>query len=201
MRLNTVFKLVAIAGLCGLAACNRSSNLASAIDDDLRARHPIVIRPVEKQLIVLVAGKGNGIDWQESDRVTSFAKAYAKEGKGPLQITIPVGRGVSGVPAGLEAAIARGGSGIVTRVTSYKPIGRAAAPVKLSYTAVTAAVDPSCGLSGAQDVGNLRDPGEKALGCAFTGAIATQVAEPSDLVEPRAVSATDLSKRYPRLEK
>jgi pilus assembly protein CpaD len=177
---------------------------------DYRARHPIVLAHAPQTLDLFVAPAGLGPRQRED--VWSFAADYRRAGEGFISAEVPQGSS-SGASsrralAVVQAALAEAGvprSRI--RVSSYAVMDDGiAAPVRLSFRRLEAKVGGPCGLwpqdLGVSDVGfNARNEPYWNLGCAMQSNIASQAADPIDLVRGREEGRVDTIRRMNNIEK
>ncbi|OBZ97238.1 pilus assembly protein [Pararhizobium polonicum] len=191
--------LVAGTSLAGCA--NRDGMSTGALPDDYRTRHPIVIAEAEHAIDVPVASSDRHLTKGARDVIRGFASAYNDSATGTIQILVPSGSANAQAASMLRKEI-RGvlvGTGIpATRLVevSYQasPQGDAA-PIRLTYTAVTATTAP-CGNWPKDLVSNtVENRNYENFGCASQANLAAQVANPMDLIGPRAMSPIDAVRR------
>jgi len=186
-----------------LAGCgtNKDNMSTGAIPDDYRTRHPITLNEVEHTLDIPIASgdhkPANGVQ----DSIGGFASDYLPTSSGTIQIMLPHGSANSGAAANVRAQIkkvltARGVKSNRIIETSYQasPTGDAA-PVRLSYVAITA-VTNQCG-EWPEDLQNntFSNQNYHNFGCATQSNLAAQIANPMDLVTPRAMAPIDATRR------
>jgi pilus assembly protein CpaD len=185
-----------------LAGCaSRDGMSTGALPDDYRTRHPIVIAEAEHAIDVPVASSDRHLTMGARDVIRGFASSYRNSATGTVQILVPSGsvnahaaaalrkeiRGVlvgAGIPAGRlsEASYQAGGDGD-------------AAPIRLSYSAITAKTAP-CGNWPKDLVANtIENKNYENFGCASQANLAAQVSNPMDLLGPRAMSPIDAVQR------
>jgi pilus assembly protein CpaD len=86
--------LALLAGTLALGACAAKGDLsASLAPDDIRERHPIVLRDAPRSLDVFVGRSGSGLDPRQADDVARFGADYRRSGKGGLVAEVPTGTG------------------------------------------------------------------------------------------------------------
>ncbi len=192
-----------------LSACARKApEIQAQIPDDYRERHPIVIGDVQQSLDVFLAGNG-GIDRRQKEDVRKFVAAYRAHGKGPLIATLPGGAPGSSVHQTLgeirSLAAAEGLSGAYLKVESAGPTHPTAAAVRLRYAQIGARVTSRCGqwphdLAGGPTMQSWENRPYYNLGCAYQSHLATQVADPRDLIRSRPEGEIDIGKRLQDIE-
>jgi pilus assembly protein CpaD len=212
MRPNTLtgpvrlLRLLAIGTLLvagtSLAGCaNRDGMSTGALPDDYRTRHPIVIAEAEHAIDVPIASSDRHLTKGARDVIRGFAQSYTNSATGTVQILLPSGSANAQAASALRKEI-RGvlvGSGIpAVRLVEVRyqadPYGDAA-PVRLSYTAITARTAP-CGNWPKDLIANtIENKNYENFGCASQANLAAQVANPMDLIGPRAMSPIDAVQR------
>ncbi|WP_430910110.1 CpaD family pilus assembly protein [Methylobacterium sp. sgz302541] len=199
----------ALAGLVG--ACQSAGtgpgSTGSVQPADYRARHPIVLSDTGRSLDVFVTGTGH-LDPRQAADADAFILEFRRYGRGTLVMDVP-----RGVPPGMAAAAGRtaaalrrmaaeGGvpAGAVV-LSSYPATAPGlASPVRLSFQRMTAKVADQCGIW-PQDLGvadaaaSLRNDPSWNLGCAMQSNVASQVADPVDLVRGRPEGRIDTVRR------
>ncbi|MBM3089768.1 pilus assembly protein CpaD [Ensifer sp. T173] len=192
--------LLVAAGL--LVGCGTKDNLSTgSIPDDYRTRHPIVLAEGERTIDIPIASGDRRLTQGTRDVISGFGADYRNSSTGVVQIMLPRGsanshaaqamrkeiRGVlvaAGVPAKrlIEAGYEAG------------PMGDAA-PVRLSYVAITAQTGP-CG-EWPEDVAlnTIQNRNYYNFGCASQSNLAAQISNPTDLLGPRQMSPIDAEQR------
>jgi pilus assembly protein CpaD len=195
----------ALAVLLGISAalggCMHSkpanTDITSSIPDDYRQRHPIVIQEADHALVVLIGTGRGGLTAVQRAEVTAYAQAWQQDGTGPILVSLPVRtpneRAARDSLHQIQAMLSAAGippHGM--RVQPYTPNDpRQFAAIRLSYPKVVADAGP-CG-TWPEDLGptprNRIYQDNKPyynLGCAYQRNMAAMVANPSDLIQPRA---------------
>ena len=180
--------------------------------DDVRERHPIVLRDAPRSLDVFVGRSGGTLDSRQAEDVASFAREFRRTGKGGLVAEVPTGarrdHATHDTLSGIRAALARGGvSPGSLSVRSY-PVQDPglASPIRLTFASLQASVAHRCGQwpndLGASDFkfASSNVP-HWNLGCASQATLAAQVADPIDLVRSREEGRPDIVKRMGAITK
>ncbi|MFN3671945.1 MAG: CpaD family pilus assembly protein [Bosea sp. (in: a-proteobacteria)] len=196
-----------------LGACVAKGDLtASLAPDDVRERHPIVLRDAPKSLDVFVGRAGSGLDERQAEDVANFAQDYRRSGRGGLVAQVPTGSqrdsAAGSTLHGIRAALARGGvPGSALSVRSYQVNDPGlASPIRLTFASLQAAVPHQCGqwpedLGSSQYNVSANNQPYWNLGCASQATLAAQVADPIDLVRARAEGRPDIAKRMGAITK
>jgi pilus assembly protein CpaD len=205
--------LALLAGTLSLGACAAKGDLsASLAPDDIRERHPIVLRDAPRSLDVFVGRAGGGLDPRQADDVTRFGADYRRTGKGGLVAEVPTGTGrdlaAHDTLDGVRRALARGGvaPGALS-VRTYRAVDpNLASPIRLTYASLQAGLPHACG-QWPEDAGvsNYRTDSANGslwnLGCATQANLAAQIADPLDLVRGRSEGRLDTQKRMEAIKK
>ena len=201
---NLVCVLAAVAALQG---CARDPQTTGAIPDDYRTRHPITLSEAQHSLDIPVSPADNRLPGAMAENVKGFVQNYVASSTSIVQMQVPTGSGnaasasiikrqirsiltSSGIPAGKIAEVPYGAS----------PYGDAA-PIRLSYVAVTA-MTGQCG-QWPEDLNSNTSSNKNwyNFGCASQNNLAAQIANPMDLVGPRGMSPIDAERRSVVLDK
>lgn len=180
--------------------------------NDVRERHPIVLRDAPRSLDVFVGRSGSTLDARQAEDVASFAREFRRSGKGGLVAEVPTGarrdRAAHDTLNGIRAALSRGGvSPAVLSVRSY-PIQDPglASPIRLTFASLQAGLPHACG-QWPTDLGvsDFKFSSSNApywnLGCSSQATLAAQVADPLDLVRARDEGRPDIVKRMGAITK
>ena len=198
-RIRTIALVAAALALPALGACqSRSDVTGSLYPADYRDRHPIAIADSSRVLDVFVEGRA-GLVGRERQDVADFLAEYRRYGTGALVAQVPVGHGTN-PSTRVALATIRGAAGHLA-VSSYHPSDpTVASPIRLSFKRLQAKVASKCGLwpqdLGVDDVSfNWRNQQYWNLGCAAQSNLASQVADPVDLVRGRRETPPDTGRR------
>jgi pilus assembly protein CpaD len=194
-------------GICTmLGACAAADRMStSSIPmDDYRNRHPIVLAEQARRLDIFPAPDGVGLDPRTAAQVVEFGTLYRNTGQGPINVIVPAeGGGV--LPreaiAAIRRALAEGGAVAPVEVSGYPVINRdLASPIRLSFVGLKAKVADPCGqwpsdLASGSTVQGWENKPYWNYGCSYQSMLAEQVADPRDLVGPRAEDPADTQMR------
>jgi pilus assembly protein CpaD len=204
---STAARIVTIAALAStLAACAADRVVTGSTPPaDYRERHPIVLAEGARTLDLFIHNPG-GLDARQRDDLRTFAAEYRRYGQAAIMAQVPAGTRndaaahatmahvtellrAAGVPAGYLA------------VTTYPvPDPVIAAPIRLTFTRLTAKVASQCG-TWPQDLGisdfrhHTSNQSYWNLGCAMQANVAAQIADPIDLVRGRTEGRPDSIRR------
>jgi pilus assembly protein CpaD len=192
--------LGAVAALSGCGSMKDQMS-TSAVPDDYRTRHPIMLSEVEHTLDVPVASGDRRLTLSVQDSIAGFAADYLSASTGTIQIMLPHGSPNSGAASGMRKQIrqvltARGIPSNRIIETSYQAEATSnAAPVRLSYVAITAMTNPCGEWPEDLQANTSSNTNYHNFGCATQSNLAAQIANPMDLVTPRDMAPIDATRR------
>lgn len=195
--------LIAVVALAAglLQGCARDPMTTNAIPDDYRTRHPITLSEAEHSLDIPVSAGDSRLTTAMADNVRGFAQNYASMSTGVINIQMPSGSPNSATAARMAKQIRStlSGAGVAPgkiMQTRYAASANGdAAPIRLSYIAVTA-MTGQCG-QWPEDLSDntFANKNWYNFGCASQSNLAAQIANPMDLVGPRGMSPIDAERR------
>jgi len=194
--------LLALLTTAALAqGCARDPMSTGAIPDDYRTRHPITLSEAQHSLDIAVSAGDNRLTVGVADNIKGFAQSYTATSSGVVQIQVPTGSVNSAAASILKRQVRSVlmSSGVPSAKIVETPYRAApsgdAAPIRLSYIAVTA-MTGQCG-QWPEDLSDNTYSNKNwyNFGCASQNNLAAQVANPMDLVGPRGMSPIDAERR------
>lgn len=182
-----------------------------SVMSDFRARHPIAFVEKDRTLEVFIASARGGLTADQRASVLGFAQTWREDGTGRFVIERPTNvrnsRATSIAVSDIRATLVA--SGIppqAIKVQSHREAEKnLLAIVTLSYPRVAAQVH-SCGLwpddlGASADKNHFENLQYWNFGCATRSNLAAMVANPTDLVQPRAETPIYAARRSTVLEK
>ena len=214
-RRTIVARALAFASLAAmLAGCQTTKpepETTETIPHDYRLRHPIVVRERDQTMTVFIGDRRGGLTPPQRADVGALAASWRREATGGFVVEVPVGspneRAATSVAHEIRAILQA--SGVPAHSIEMRPY-RTQDPVRMStirisYPRMTAETGP-CGLW-PEDIGptmsaaHVNNRPYWNLGCAQQRNLAAQVADPQDLVQPRAETPPLASRRATALDK
>jgi pilus assembly protein CpaD len=195
IRMKPVLALLAVALLAGCA----QREMTGSIPDDYRTNHPIVISEKEQVSDIPVGHADNKLSITQRSIVQNAIANYHANGSGVIHILLPAGSPNEHAAARLRGdivAVLRTGGVKQFNISSerYQAGADESAPIRLSYSAMAASTGP-CG-QWPKDLLDTADNRHYAnFGCASQNNLAAQVANPADLLGPRAQTTIDAERR------
>jgi pilus assembly protein CpaD len=201
---RSLFVVAGLSAALGLAGCATTS----APDAVAEPRTPteqfpidVVPTPVEIQLAI----HAKGLSPTQAEALAGFADRWREASGGAIVIQAPKGAGdqasVYRMSEGARAfLIDQGAPPQAIRVASYDAGGKAGAPLIVGYQTYVAR-GPVCGEHWEGLTHSAGNRTSSNFGCAITANMAAQIADPRDLIEPRATEPGDAQRRVEALAK
>jgi pilus assembly protein CpaD len=198
-----------------LGACTEIADTVVStahVPDDYRLRHPIAIQEADRSVVLFVGHARGGLSAAQRTDVAGLAQSWVGEGTGTIIVDVPTNtsnaRAAESAAHEAKAVLEAGGvpqNGIKLR--HYTPSdSRTLATVRLIYPRMTAVAGP-CGVW-PEDLGpSIKNPtyfenkSYYNFGCAYQRNMAAMVANPSDLVQPRAETPSYTARRTEGFDK
>jgi pilus assembly protein CpaD len=203
---SPALKALAVAGLAAsLAGCYQTQHVTEVpYPEDYRQRHPITLKEREQTVNVFVGRDRGGLSPDQRADVLAFAQLWHNEATSGIIVDVPHGRLVDRASGESmrEVQSILAAAGIPRNAISIRPynaIDPTLASIKLNYAHVAADAGP-CGLW-PQDLGVSYGSGYTEnrtywnFGCASQKNLAAMVANPADLVQPRAETPPSMQRR------
>jgi pilus assembly protein CpaD len=164
----------------------------------VQERHPIVVDQ-ERQVLALSVGKGaTGLTNGQKDEVADFLGAWRGMGGGRITISAPSGSSNEAAAYHAVADLRQilKGAGVPDAAISVDAYhdGGGKPPVNLSFVGYVAK-GPECGHWPTNLAEEKQNVNYYNFGCAHQHNLAAMVANPRDLVEPRAMTARSSERR------
>jgi pilus assembly protein CpaD len=202
--------------LLGLAlavsACNKHDTvLMYSEPTDYRNRHPIVIAERPTSIDLLIGTGRGGLTASQRAQVAAFGSSWRREGNGYLQVRVPAGtRNETAAKATVrEITSVLNSVGVPPKAIAVRPYRPEkvfdVAPIKLAFPVMRAEVK-NCGMW-PDDLGPTADPKYwqnepySNFGCATQRNLAAMVADPADLLQPRAETPASAARRQTVMDK
>ena len=197
--------------LAGCKTTRSTEDVVQSVPSDYRLRHPIAVREKVQSLIVFIGDNRGTLTPTQRTEVGALASAWREEATGGIVVEVPVGganeRAATSVSREIRAILAS--SGVPGNAIEIRPShGRdpiRLGTIRVNYPRMAAETGP-CGLW-PNDIGPTSDPvywSNKPYwnhGCANQRNLAAQVADPTDLVQPRAEGPVMAARRSTVIDK
>ena len=193
-----------IAGLLALGACaGMPDKKADTPPVTPSERYAIHVDPAPQDL--KLGAHASGLSPAQTDALRVFVGLWEADDRKPITIMAPehgpaaaaVFRTASGAR---DSLIAAGVPASEIQLIGYEAGGAADAPIRISFMSYTAS-GPQCG-HGWEDIAKTySNESYRQFGCAVTANMAAQIADPEDLLHPRAMGPSDATRRENVLDK
>ncbi|WP_420960387.1 CpaD family pilus assembly protein [Brucella sp. IR073] len=183
-----------------LSGCASNQNMTvGSIPDDYRTNHPITIAEREQVVDIPVRHGDTRLSASQRSIVQNALLNYRANGSGMVYIMLPSGSYNEAAAYRLSTQIAnvlrKGGvrpGNIATE--TYKVASPDVGPIRITYYAMTAAAGP-CGRWPDDLLNTVENKHYANFGCASQNNLAAQIANPADLLGPRAPGEVDAARR------
>jgi pilus assembly protein CpaD len=206
---------LALLAATALGGCRSDREITGSIGpDSYESRHPIVVAEADYRLDLPVGQGAGGINARQRAEIAAFAASWRSSGRGVVTISLPHGsaddRVTSYVAPEIRTLLAANGINPANiRTQRYAASGPVhLAPVRLSFPKLTAKVPHPCGVwpddlghGGGDWNGVVGNREYYNYGCATQQNLAAQVADPEDLLRPRATDPAWTPRRQTVIEK
>ena len=202
-RLLTLAAVIACAVTLG--ACESKKEITGSVADDYRLRHPITLQQAARTIDIPVGVHSEKLTPSSRSAVSAYAKDFLHERAAVIQVMVPSGAdnesNAGYLAKEVRTELMRNGvkAGQIDLI-SYGAASATDAPVRLAYPRVEAKTLP-CGTH-PQDLGQQDDNRSHFdFGCSTQQNLASMVANPQDLIQPRGWDARDAKRRSNITEK
>ncbi len=189
-----------------LAGCKRALVYSDVQTDGYRSVHPITLKEVPQSLDVPVGRHTTRLNKAQKQTIVGFASEARTKGNGSIEIHVPSGSAnesaANHMAGQIRKLVRRGGiPGHRIAIRGYAVSDtRSIAPVRLVYLSVRASVH-KCGIWPDNLAVNGKNEDYSEFGCTTQANFAAMLANPSDLLHPRASTPADAARRATVLEK
>ena len=212
-RASAARRLLAAAGLAAmLGGCYQTQQVAQRdpYPADYRSRHPITLKEGEHTVEIFLGRNRGGLTPSQRADVLSFAQEWRHEATSGIIVDVPRGGPTDHAAADSmrEVQSILAASGVprnAVYVRTYQPSPSALASIKINYSKLTATAGP-CGqwptdLGPSLDGKDFENHPYWNLGCATQRNLASMVANPADLVQPRGETPAYTERRTMAVDK
>ncbi len=200
-RGSAMFRNLLLAGLAVSAAACATTPVKTS-----EAEKPVALTPTQQYAIkvtqspdeILLAAHGSGLSARQAAALDDLVSRWREVGGKAFTIKSPAGGGaeaartLSGVEDYLEA---QGVAANLIHYASYDPTEHPGAPVVVVGFIRYEAEGPKCGRDWKDFTHTATNEVNSNFGCAVTANLAAVIANPTDLVEPRTMTAPDAGRR------
>jgi pilus assembly protein CpaD len=193
MRLENLFRAAVLGCVLIAGSCSVAPTEPGGIAEDGAANHPIAVEPSYREIKVGFAGGIQGMTPEDAAKFDAFLADYRAHGNGSIGISVPSGAPSRNAITYFGERAAASGIARDKILVSTHDTANGDFRVDVSYIAYTAHTD-SCGDWSENLAFTLDNATPKNFGCSVQHNIAAMVADPRDLVQPRAFEAADANR-------
>ena len=192
--------LLTMALASGCASYNRDHFTVGSVPDDYRTRHPIIVSENETSQDIVIPRHSQKLTLRGRDVVRDMGYKFKNSGAKSIAILIPSGS--ANEHAARKAAsdaveelgdIDISSSRIMVRHYDASGFGTSAT-LRIVFTDLAASVDSKCGQWDEDIIETAENKNYANFGCATQNNLAQMIANPADLLGPRAMSEIDSTK-------
>jgi pilus assembly protein CpaD len=192
--------LVLAAAASGCASYSSDHVIVGSVPDDYRTRHPIVVAQSETWEDIVVPVNANRLSNRDIDIVKQLAVRYRRAGATGMAVMIPSGSRNEAAARRLahHAALVLKENGVaVSDIQAYhfQAGGQATPPLRLVYGSLAAQVTSACGQWNEDIAETSENRNYYNFGCATQFNLAAMLANPADILGPRAETEIDSTRR------
>lgn len=189
------------AAMTGCASYNQDQMTVGSVPDDYRTRHPIIVSENENARDIVIPRNLKQLSLRDRDIVKGMGADFRRSGARSIVILVP-----SGSPN--EHAARRAANQAVDElklqgigshqiaISHYSAAGHGeSATLRIVYSDLVASVASQCGQWSEDIIATGQNKNYHNFGCATQNNLAQMVANPADLLGPRAMSEVDSTKR------
>jgi len=193
--------LLAVSGVtAGCASYSRDHVIVGSVPDDYRNRHPIVVAQSETFEDVLAPLNAKRLTRRDIEVVRQLASRYKRAGANGIAIMIPAGSRNEAAARRLAAhaaAVLKQNGIPESQIDAYhfQAGGQEAPPLRLVYGSLAAQITTACGQWNEDVAETSENQNYYNFGCATQQNLAAMIAEPRDILGPRAESEIDSTRR------
>ncbi len=198
--------LISLALMSGCASYDRSNFTVGSVPDDYRTRHPIIVSENENVQDIVIPRHTKKLPLRGRDIARSVGYKFKASGAKSIAVLIPSGsaneRAARNAASDAVAELIQTGvkrSQIVIKHYDAASHGTSAT-LRLAYTDLSASIDSKCGQWDEDLMETSENKNYSNFGCATQNNLAQAIANPADLLGPRAMSEIDSTKRTAVIE-
>ncbi|MCW2306517.1 CpaD family pilus assembly protein [Rhodobium gokarnense] len=186
-------------GIAALAGC-KSQTTGAIATDGYRTRHPIVLAEAPETFDIPVGSATRTLAPSLARKVRAFGRDALKRGDGGVEILVPAGSAnetaAISVARQIHAELTAAGvpRGVISPLTYRVDDPLVEAPIRISYLRMQAMTD-RCGVWRDDLTARHQNNGYDEFGCSTQSNLAAMVADPTDLIQPRAATPGDPARR------
>jgi pilus assembly protein CpaD len=193
MAMSDAMRAAAIAAVLLAGSCAAPTNNGLGLVDDPDANHPIVVDTASNTVRLSFSAADAGLMPDDAARFDAFVAQYKANGNGPINVTAPPGPTSQQTLSYFGERLAAAGIPRSRIMVGTRDDGDWR--VELRYSGLVAHTVGCSDWSSQQASDTASNLPMANFGCAVQHNIAAQIENPRDIVEPRALGASDAMRR------
>lgn len=191
--MKNILRYASVAAVLLAGSCTAPMNELT-LSNDGAVNHPITVEPHYNAIKLPFTAANAGLLPDKSARFEDFVAGYLAHASGSISISPPAGADAPAAIRYFAERLAELGVPRSRIMVGTHQISDGDAQVEIGYVGYLAQVEP-CG-DWSKDLANTAsNQTSPNFGCSVQHNIAAQVADPRDLIQPRAASAGDATRR------
>lgn len=198
--------LISLSLMSGCANPNNGQLTTGSIPDDYRTRHPIIVSESENARDIVIPAHSKNLTLRGRNIARAVGYKFKASGAKSIAVLIPSGSpneraARSAASDAVAELIQTGISRSQVVIQHYDAANHgSSATLRLVYTDLSASIDSKCGQWGEDLINTSQNKNYENFGCATQNNLAQAIANPADLLGPRAMSEIDSTKRTAVIE-
>jgi pilus assembly protein CpaD len=189
--INHALRIASVAAVLLAGSCALDQGAESP---DGAVNHPILVEPMSKSLTLPFSAPEAGLMPDDAQRFDGFVAEYAAEGTGAISISAPEGPDSQAAIAYFAQRLISAGIDRSRILVGTHDAGDSEKGVELSFIGYSAHTAP-CGDYSDDLAKTASNRTAVNFGCSVQQNIAAQIADPRDLIAPRAETPADEMRR------
>ena len=189
---QNVFRGLCLAAVLTAGSCTVPFTKDADNFDDPAVNHPLLVEPSYQSMKVSYAA--NGTDPASAAKLEAFITEYRTHGNGKIAINVPSGPGMQQTVVSLSNQINEMGIGRDRILVASHDAATGGSQVELNYISYQART-AACGDWSEDLAFTAGNTTASNFGCSNQHNIAAMVADPRDLLGPRAMDGADATRR------
>jgi len=189
---QNLFRGFCLAAVLVAGSCTTNFHKDADNFDDPMANHPITVEPSYQS--IKVSYSGGALAPADAPKLEAFLNDYRQHGNGKIAISVPAGAGMQQTVVALANQINEMGVSRDRILVATRDAGTGGSQVELNYISYQAR-SAACGDWSEDLAYTAENTTAKNFGCANQHNMAMMVADPRDLLEPRAMDGANAARR------
>ncbi len=193
-KLMNFLRFASVASVMLAGSCASLVNDGTGLSQDGAANHPITVEPHYQAIKLSFSAPEAGLMPDDAARFDAFVAEYLERGNGAISISVPSGRDAAAAISYFGERLASSGVPRARILVGTHEAANGDTRVEIGYLGFAAHTE-ACG-DWSKSLADTSDNGTSPnFGCSVQHNIAAEVADPRDLIAPRAETEADATRR------